>query len=76
LKGIGGRAAAGSTGASAQMGSIANGAAGAMESTARYLRDNDVEALRQDLEGQVKENPLQTLLIGVAAGWIVGKILR
>jgi ElaB/YqjD/DUF883 family membrane-anchored ribosome-binding protein len=76
LKGIGQRAGAGTTGASARVGSLAQGAAGTMESTARYLRDNDVQALRSDLEGQLRQNPLQTLMIGVAAGWIVGKILR
>jgi ElaB/YqjD/DUF883 family membrane-anchored ribosome-binding protein len=55
---------------------FAQQAAGTMESTARYLRDNDVRALQSDVERMVREKPLQTLLIGVAAGWVLGKILR
>lgn len=55
---------------------FAHQAANTMESTARYLRDNDVRALQGDLERMVREKPLQTLLIGVAAGWVLGKILR
>ena len=70
------RQTAGATGAKAKAGDMAHGAADSMESLARYLRDNDVEGLQRDLEQQVRENPLRTLLIGVAAGWVVGKILR
>lgn len=66
----------GGSGARARAGEVAHRAADAMESTARYLRDNDAQRLQSDLEGMVKSNPLQTLLIGAAAGWIVGKILR
>ncbi|CAN5642603.1 hypothetical protein BH23GEM3_BH23GEM3_18500 [soil metagenome] len=46
------------------------------ESAASYLRDTDVADLRQGLQRQVREQPLQTLLIGVAAGWVLGKIIR
>jgi len=55
---------------------FAHQAANTMESTARYLRDNDVRALQGDVERMVREKPLQSLLIGVAAGWVLGKILR
>lgn len=67
---------AGESGVRATAGNMAHQVADAVETTARYLRDNDVRSLQQSLERQVRENPLQTLLIGVAAGWIVGKILR
>lgn len=66
----------GQGGATARVGDFAHQAADTMESTARYLRDNDVRALQSDLERMVREKPLQTLLIGVAAGWVLGKILR
>lgn len=66
----------GATGARAKAGRVAHGTADTMESVARYLRDNDARQLQGDLENQVRENPVQTLLIGVAAGWLVGKILR
>lgn len=67
---------AGESGVRATAGNMAHQVADAIESTAGYLRDNDVRKLQQDLERQVRENPLQTLLIGVAAGWVIGKILR
>ena len=60
----------------ARAGDMAHGLADGMESAAGYLRSNDVEQLRGDLRRQMRERPLQTLLIGVAAGWVVGKILR
>lgn len=66
----------GGSGNRAKAGDLAHSAADTMESVASYLRNHDVQGLQQDLERQVRERPLQTLLIGVAAGWIVGKILR
>lgn len=66
----------GGSGMKGKAGEVSHRAADAMESTARYLRDNDVQRLQGDLEGMVRSNPLQTLLVGAAAGWIVGKILR
>lgn len=66
----------GAMGVRAQAGSMAHSMADMMESAASYLRHNDVESLRSDLGRQMRERPLQTLLVGVAAGWVVGKILR
>lgn len=67
---------AGDSGARARAGDLAHSAADTMESVARYLRKNDAQGLRSELEQQVREKPVQTLLVGVAAGWIVGKVLR
>lgn len=64
------------SGATARAGEMAHTVADTMESVARYLRENDARGLRQDLERQVREKPLQTLLVGLAAGWVAGKILR
>lgn len=68
--------APGSDDARAKAGRAAHSTADTMESVARYLRDNDTAGLQRDLERQVRDNPLQTLLVAVAAGWVVGKILR
>jgi hypothetical protein len=62
--------------AAARAGGMAHSVAGVMESTAEFLRTNDVESLREELRRRMRERPLQTLLIGVAAGWVMGKILR
>jgi ElaB/YqjD/DUF883 family membrane-anchored ribosome-binding protein len=55
---------------------LTHSAADSMESVARYLRTNDVGELQADLEKQVRTRPLQTLLVAVAAGWLVGKVIR
>jgi ElaB/YqjD/DUF883 family membrane-anchored ribosome-binding protein len=68
--------AGGAGGPRAKAGQMAHSVADTMESVAGYLRSNDARKLRGDLERQVRERPVQTLLIGVAAGWLAGKILR
>jgi ElaB/YqjD/DUF883 family membrane-anchored ribosome-binding protein len=76
LTGLTDRGGSTPSGAMGKANDLAQQAASTMESTARYLRDNDVRALQGDVERMVREKPLQTLLIGVAAGWVLGKILR
>ncbi len=66
----------GATGKRAKAGETAHSPADTMESVAEYLRTSDLEGLRGDLERQVREKPMQTLLLGVAAGWVFGKIAR
>lgn len=66
----------GGSGAQARAGQMAHSLADSMESVAGYLRSSDTDTLRRDLERQVRERPLQTLLIAVATGWVTGKILR
>lgn len=50
--------------------------AGGMDATAGYLRAPDADRLREDFEHGVRENPLRAVLITVAVGFIVGRILR
>ena len=50
--------------------------AGGMDATAGYLREPDPDRMREDFESGVRENPLRAVLITVAAGFIVGRILR
>jgi hypothetical protein len=68
--------AGGESAVAARTGGVAHSVAELMESTAEFLRTNDVESLRSDLRRRMRERPLQTLMIGVAAGWVMGKILR
>ena len=58
------------------MAGVAGGVAGGMESTARYVREGDLEELRRDFEGQVRRSPVQTLLAAALAGFVIGRILR
>ena len=57
-------------------GEVARGVAERLDSVAEYLRNNEVEDVRRGVQRQVREKPLQSILVAVAAGWLVGKILR
>jgi ElaB/YqjD/DUF883 family membrane-anchored ribosome-binding protein len=46
------------------------------EDAAEYLREAGLDDMRAVVERQVRQRPLQTLLLAAAAGWLVGKILR
>jgi hypothetical protein len=63
-------------GARARAGEVAQSAAGWIDDLADYLRASDADRLRADLERQVSDKPVQTLLLAVAAGWVAGKIMR
>lgn len=71
-----GGAATGEDGVRGRAGEMAGTLTDRMDSVASYLRTNDAHDLRADIETRVREHPLQTLVIGLAAGWVTGKILR
>ena len=47
-----------------------------MQSSADWIRDADVEKLKEGVEKQVKEHPARSLLIALGAGYLIGKALR
>jgi hypothetical protein len=47
-----------------------------MQSSADWLREADVEALKSGVEKQVKEHPARSLLIALGAGYLIGKAFR
>ncbi|MEA2765507.1 MAG: hypothetical protein QOK07_1911 [Gemmatimonadaceae bacterium] len=47
-----------------------------MQSSADWLRDADIEKLKQGVENQVKEHPARSLLVALGAGYLIGKALR
>ena len=59
-------------GISAVTDSLATG----MQSSAEWLRDADMEKLKQGVERQVKEHPARSLLVALGAGYLIGKALR
>jgi rubrerythrin len=65
-----------SGGAKARAAGAAHGVADGIESTAEYLRSGDSEALRRDVEQQVRTSPAQTLLAAFGVGFVIGRILR
>ena len=47
-----------------------------MNRSAGYIRDADVERLKNDVTDQVRQNPGRTLLIAGAAGLVLGALFR
>ena len=47
-----------------------------MQSSADWLRDADLDKLKEGVEQQVKEHPARTLLVALGAGYLIGKALR
>ena len=50
--------------------------AGSMEATAEFLREADLDGIKESIEAQVKEHPARTLLIAAGIGYLLGKGLR
>jgi hypothetical protein len=50
--------------------------ASGMESSADWLRDADLDKLKDGVEKQVKEHPARSLLVALGAGYLIGKALR
>ena len=55
---------------------IGNRVAGGLQSSADWLREADLDGLREGVERQVRENPGRTLLIAVGLGYLLGKAFR
>lgn len=51
-------------------------AAGWLDSTARYVRQFDVDRLKTDVENKVRKDPGRTLLIAGAVGLVIGALVR
>ena len=71
---LAGATGAGSVGVSDdQLQKLSGTAANAMQSTATFLREGDLQA---SIEEQVRTNPGRTLLIALGVGYMLGKALR
>jgi hypothetical protein len=55
---------------------IGDRVAGGLQSSADWLREADIDNLRQGVERQVRDNPGRTLLIAVGLGYLLGKAFR
>lgn len=59
-----------------QASDLAYQAAGNLERGAEYLRQTDVAEMRGDLEDLIRRYPAQSLLVGLAAGFLVARAFR
>jgi len=50
--------------------------ASGMQSSADWLRDADLDNLKEGVEKQVKEHPARSLLVALGAGYLIGKAFR
>jgi ElaB/YqjD/DUF883 family membrane-anchored ribosome-binding protein len=50
--------------------------AGGMHSTADWLRHNDLDSMKRNVEEQVRTNPGRSLLVAAVAGYLIGKVMR
>ena len=58
-----------------QVSQYADEAVAGVRAASDYMRNNDFGAMRADLESQVRAHPIATMAIGVAAGFVLGKIV-
>ncbi len=68
----------GSIGVSSQgnMERVSGGLASGMHNTAEWLRENDLDSVKQNVEQQVRDHPGRTLLIAAGLGYLIGKAFR
>jgi hypothetical protein len=82
LRQRGGPSAAGANGSSVAIASdssvaaVTDTLATGMQSSADWLRDADLDKLKEGVEQQVKEHPARSLLVALGAGYLIGKALR
>jgi hypothetical protein len=55
---------------------IGDRVAGGLQTSADWLREADIDGLRQGVERQVRDNPGRTLLIAIGLGYLLGKAFR
>lgn len=55
------------------MGSVADTAAGAMESASSFLKDTDTSQMMDQLEDYIRKNPTQSLLVAAGIGFVLSK---
>jgi ElaB/YqjD/DUF883 family membrane-anchored ribosome-binding protein len=56
-------------------GDASSAVANAMESSGRYLQEEGVKDMAEDVTNLIRRNPIPALLIGVAAGFLVGRAM-
>ncbi|HEY0996077.1 MAG TPA: hypothetical protein VGD77_08800 [Gemmatimonadaceae bacterium] len=69
-------AGAAGTGSVAMDAGLTNRVAGGMKTSADWLRDADIDGMREGIENQVRTNPGRTLLIAAGLGYLIGKAFR
>lgn len=61
---------------SGQAGEVAAAAATALERSGDYLQRADLQTVRYDLEGMIRQHPIEALAIGVGLGFLLGRSMN
>ena len=56
-------------------GDATSAVADSLESSGRYLREEGLKEMAEDVTKLIRRNPIQSLVIGVAAGYLVGRAM-
>jgi ElaB/YqjD/DUF883 family membrane-anchored ribosome-binding protein len=58
------------------LGSATSATAGALESTGRYLEQEKLSGMAEDMTNLVRRNPIPALLVAAGVGFLIGRALR
>jgi hypothetical protein len=58
------------------LGGAASGVAGALDSTGRYLEEQGLSGIGEDLTNLIRRNPIPALLVGVGLGFLLARMTR
>lgn len=63
-------------GTSGKVDSVKQAVTSRVQAGTDWLKDRDVQQVKETLETQVREHPVRTLLVALGAGYLLGKALR
>lgn len=63
-------------GQESKLADVGERAAGALHSSANYLKQADLDQIQTDLRSTIKRNPERSVLVGLGVGLLLGAILR
>lgn len=58
------------------LGSATGAVAGSLESTGRYIQEEGVLGMFEDVTGLIRRNPIPAMLVGVGIGFMLAKMMR
>jgi len=58
------------------LGGAASGVAGALETSGRYLEEEGLSGMGEDLTRLIRKNPIPAMLIGIGLGFLLARITR
>jgi ElaB/YqjD/DUF883 family membrane-anchored ribosome-binding protein len=58
------------------LGSATSATAGALESTGRYLEEEKLSGMAEDMTNVIRRNPITALLVAAGIGFLIGRALR